>query len=1307
MAPPGIRDVLKGRSRVFWVALLLIVLVLIVKGIEFVAAGYTEHNWDAMRQDKVESLELSVRDAFSTYQTNTYREAERIASTPQVLQAFGTSAKRIQFFRALESAVGSSRRNVELYDMKGNLLAWSGSTAGIQHSRVDVQRESSFVSRGAVYSYLTIIVPVFEKGANVGFVVIHRPFDVNYPFSNRFISPSAFTQSFPNRVDFPLTFDFSSQAGKEHRDSVIAVPLRGIRGNIIGVAFGERPQLQATMSSIHETSATLIVGLTGLLSLVLIGVFVRLVGDLKGILLQAVSIVVAVWSVRYLWLLIGFPSRFLDLSVFDPRYFASPFGFGIAKSIGEFFLTALATIVTVGFIALRVHPELSTARAVSGSNLKKVLGTGFILLLVLLYFGLHRGLSAVFRSAVFDSTLRFNDPRVLFPGAEPGLMLLSLLLMVLAFVITSVLLVDVVMYVLGSWTQSHLVRTVLGLMLFGAGTVLFGFLSANPLMGIVPRSVISLLVVGTAIMWIGEALGSGRGGGLGWISPRGLGVTGILGVVILIFQLDGQIHEGERRRTELLASEFSEPADFRFTHVTIRAVQEMKASPVAEALERGEREDVESLAFSEWAQSVLSKEGYNCSVSFFDAAGHLVSNFRIGVSRVKPDLARRLYAQSSGSVSLTVWEDEASVDKTRLYVGSSEVDDAQGKPVGRVEVLIATKERGFFQAGVPPILQSQEREEVERYLRTLVVSEYTDGELVYTTGEEVPRILKLPSSIEGRLVSEGRAWAVNSLNGDRFETLYTLHSGNSKPKDVLVLSWKRPDWRLHLFDFVRYVLFYLVLTSVGALIWFLVARMRGPSPEWSFRNRLLLAFSVVSFGTLLLIAYYSRAITIEQANQAISDRLTTETAALRNRLSGDLRAEFVSDSVVLQGVDDDWCEARALEAGTDFSIYDNAEVYASSKPELFQAQILEHRLSSGAFVHIVLRQENFYVESRMIGNYDYQVGYRPLLSSSTGQVVLAVPLLYRQIEIAEDLARSNALLFGVYALIMLVAFVVGTIFANRISAPLRQLITATRRVAHGDLDYRIDQRRSDEIGELQEAFNKMTADLQSQREALVRAERELAWKEMAKQVAHEIKNPLTPMKLSIQHLRQAFRDGREDVSEILDHVTRTIVDQIDTLGRIASQFADFARMPERRAEDVDVLEVVQEAAKLFSEVDGVRIDFEAPQSLIVHADREELRRAFINVLRNAVQAMNEDGVLTIRTRADDAFTTIIITDSGPGIPRDILPKLFQPNFSTKSEGMGLGLAIVKKTVDDLGGRVEVKSEVGKGTSVLITLPRKV
>jgi two-component system nitrogen regulation sensor histidine kinase NtrY len=233
----------------------------------------------------------------------------------------------------------------------------------------------------------------------------------------------------------------------------------------------------------------------------------------------------------------------------------------------------------------------------------------------------------------------------------------------------------------------------------------------------------------------------------------------------------------------------------------------------------------------------------------------------------------------------------------------------------------------------------------------------------------------------------------------------------------------------------------------------------------------------------------------------------------------------------------------------------------------------------------------------------------------------------------------------------------------------------------------------------------MTHDLRRNREDLVRYERELAWKEMAKQVAHEIKNPLTPMRLSIQHLRRTYLDGAGNFREILESVTKTIIEQIDALSRIASEFSHFARMPRRNLDRLDVGEVIEEAVRLFSQETSVvfetKIQDGIPQ---VIADREELRRALINIIRNGIQAMDGAGSIVIRSSPEGGGVAITVTDFGKGVPADMISKLFMPNFSTKTDGMGLGLAIVKKTIEDVNGRVSLTSEEGKGTTVFLWLP---
>jgi nitrogen fixation/metabolism regulation signal transduction histidine kinase len=233
----------------------------------------------------------------------------------------------------------------------------------------------------------------------------------------------------------------------------------------------------------------------------------------------------------------------------------------------------------------------------------------------------------------------------------------------------------------------------------------------------------------------------------------------------------------------------------------------------------------------------------------------------------------------------------------------------------------------------------------------------------------------------------------------------------------------------------------------------------------------------------------------------------------------------------------------------------------------------------------------------------------------------------------------------------------------------------------------------------------MTKELRVSREDLARAERELAWKEMAKQVAHEIKNPLTPIKLSIQHLTQAYKDGAKDFGQVLQRVSNTVIEQIEVLTRIASEFSNFARMPARKFERVDVKELLQETVTLFGALRGIefRTKFSETPAILI-ADRDELRRVFINVIRNSVQALEKGGTITVEMGISNQICTVSISDTGSGIPQELQAKVFQPNFSTKTDGMGLGLAIAQKVIEDLNGTVALRSEVGKGTTVEMRIP---
>ena len=241
------------------------------------------------------------------------------------------------------------------------------------------------------------------------------------------------------------------------------------------------------------------------------------------------------------------------------------------------------------------------------------------------------------------------------------------------------------------------------------------------------------------------------------------------------------------------------------------------------------------------------------------------------------------------------------------------------------------------------------------------------------------------------------------------------------------------------------------------------------------------------------------------------------------------------------------------------------------------------------------------------------------------------------------------------------------------------------------------------MGSLVDSFNKMTKQINRSKIELKKAEREAAWRDIARSVAHEIKNPLTPMKLAIQHLYEIFKNRKnEDFGEVLTKTKDMITNEIDRLNRIATEFSNFAKLPGRNYENLGINEVIREVISLYENEPKIEFVLKLkPLSDYIYADRQELNRVFQNLIKNAIQSISDKGVIEISSYRAEEYITVLIQDNGSGIEPEVLRKLFTPNFSTKSTGMGLGLAITKKSLDDIGAEISFESKLNQGTKVKI------
>jgi len=292
---------------------------------------------------------------------------------------------------------------------------------------------------------------------------------------------------------------------------------------------------------------------------------------------------------------------------------------------------------------------------------------------------------------------------------------------------------------------------------------------------------------------------------------------------------------------------------------------------------------------------------------------------------------------------------------------------------------------------------------------------------------------------------------------------------------------------------------------------------------------------------------------------------------------------------------------------------------------------------------------------------------------------------------------------------MLVGAYMGYFMAERIADPINRLSHATRRIARGDLDARIAAASADELGRLVQDFNSMADDLKRRRSELERTQRLEAWAEMARQVAHDIKNPLTPIQLSAEHAQRVNIDRGRPLSPALDECVNAILHQVTLLRQIASEFSSFASSPTARPEPTALPALFEEVISPYRTAlaGRVKITIDAPSDLpLVMLDRNLFARALTNIIENALHAMPGGGSLTIHASSNDVAAGVVvdITDTGVGMDAEAVARIFEPYFSTKATGTGLGLTIAKRNIELTGGTIGVTSAKGVGTTVTITLP---
>ncbi len=393
----------------------------------------------------------------------------------------------------------------------------------------------------------------------------------------------------------------------------------------------------------------------------------------------------------------------------------------------------------------------------------------------------------------------------------------------------------------------------------------------------------------------------------------------------------------------------------------------------------------------------------------------------------------------------------------------------------------------------------------------------------------------------------------------------------------------------------------------------------------------------------------------------------------------------------------------------DANLFDlSGNLKVSTQPYMYNKGILSRMMDPNAFYRLRYNKEIQVIREEKISHFSYLSIYVPV-KDENGELYayLNIPYLNTQKELNQEISNFLVTLICLNAFIFVIAGAISVLLTNRITNSFTLIASKMRDIHLGKANEEITWNASDEIGALVNEYNKMVKKLEESALALAKSEREGAWREMARQVAHEIKNPLTPMKLSIQYMQKAIKEKNPNMQALSEKVSSTLVEQIDQLAKIASDFSQFANIGNVKVEVFDVNILLNSLINLYSANPRLHILYDhSGKKAMISADRTQINRLFTNLFQNAIEASDADANVTIiiKQETEGSNLFIHITDQGSGIPAEKREKIFTPNFTTKTSGTGLGLAISKGIVEKANGSIWFDTEEEKGTTFHVQLP---
>lgn len=1234
----------------------------------------TKSDWENILVKKISEIELSVKNDFSIKQSDLLLRLKEIKKDLKK-----TLKPENESYKQLIKLVNKNKfdeYSLEIFAPNGKLIAWNQLLAVDSNGLFPLTfplGQDYFLS-DYLLTYLTIIDTVHIQN-DIFYIALAKPVEKNYKLSNQYNTPLSFLQEISSKyqINFEINYSPYSEQTKDGRK--YSFELTSNKNQKIGIVTFTKPLLNSAINLIKDQSST-IQSIMVFLALLFVGIGLK--SDYKTLRLKSLKFILLFTYIllfRLILFEVGLPERLINGVLSDPSLFSSAFAWGIVKSPLEF-LTTNIFVVIIGVQFFRYTKQYFFEPKNANNKFIAIIGSLFLAVLIFL---LIRGLSAAIRSVIFDSSIRyFKEPNILpdFPSMVMNLNILLLGFVVMLFILGS-LNILLKQFVLVS-DELKKIKLIL-IYVFVAVIIFISFLiSKEPLI----TAFILFVFIALILFLHYQVIVNYRNSVYYYLFVLLIAST----VSITLLNYFNTKLERESLRTTAIEINRT---DENFLSFMIEETLRNAVSQYNIVQNLGNRyENFDALAFIIWANSTMQREGLNSGIRFYDRFQNLLGGYQVGLNPGK-EIFKYVKDNSDNPVII-------------------ELSTKQNPSMKFMEGVIKLKERGITKGyltaftsfdiesiganNIPDFIKSN----LSIYNRVIDVNQlkifqFTNSQLTNVFGDIYPSRDQIKEILQTKIDSVyNDAWIKIKFDNENYET-YLLRETKGDDEILTAVSVAERAFSWDLFNFFKIFIVHSVFIILTFFI-ILISRLRKLS--FTFKNKLLFAFLFISIIPVVILALYNAQVVKERGEQSIFNELSQRANFVEKGLNSQLQRSRNKNIVSA-------CQDAAQDLGISFALYNGTDQIYSTEDIYNRIGFFGNKLNAKVYYNLNYLRYKELINDEKINDFTFNNYYR-YINLNGQDYILSVNDAFNNVKVSFSTTEVNVVIFGIYSFAVIIIIIISTLFANQISQPIQKLTKATEAVGKGDLNIKIEHKEKGELKELLDGFNMMTLALKQNQIELAEMERETAWKEMAKQVAHEIKNPLTPMKLALQQLIVSYKNKAHDFDKLFEKVSKTVLNQIDNLNQIASEFSSFAKMPNLKIDIIDIIALVNDTINLFlHEKLQIKLQTELNKAE-VEADNSQLRRLFINLIRNSIQAGANSIIISI-SHTDNNYK-IIFSDNGKGIPDSIKSKIFDENFTTKKQGMGLGLSIAKRFLESVGGNIFLYSSSEAGTSFKITIP---